>query len=233
VEVWRYGLPAMTPDVVDHVAGCQAAHRRLIDHLHDLVASGALTDDVVRSPSRLPGWSVGHVLAHLARNADSHTRVIDGAGRGEVLTQYEGGTAQRAADIDRDAARPAAVHVADVESSAATLEAAWARAREWGWNGRWITPFEGDVPIDSLPMRRWREVEIHHADLGFDGFGVDDWSPAYVRNELRRRTMEWTSRQPMGMATLPSAALALAPNTRLAWLMGRVVPDGLEPVPFG
>jgi maleylpyruvate isomerase len=33
----------------------------------------------------------------------------------------------------------------------------------------------------------------------------------------------------MGMTPLPAAALALPPTTRLAWMMGRVEVDGLEP----
>ena len=34
-----------------------------------------LGDDDVRRPSGLPAWTVGHVLAHVARNADSHVRL--------------------------------------------------------------------------------------------------------------------------------------------------------------
>jgi maleylpyruvate isomerase len=30
-----------------------------------------LTDQQAREPSRLPGWSRGHVVTHLARNADA------------------------------------------------------------------------------------------------------------------------------------------------------------------
>ncbi|MDP9404828.1 MAG: maleylpyruvate isomerase N-terminal domain-containing protein, partial [Actinomycetota bacterium] len=43
-----------------------------------LTTTAGLGDDAVAGPSALPGWSVGHVLGHLARNADSHT----GRGRG-------------------------------------------------------------------------------------------------------------------------------------------------------
>jgi hypothetical protein len=34
----------------------------------------------------------------------------------------------------------------------------------------------------------------------------------------------------MGMSGLPPLALALSENERLAWLFGRVTPDGLEQV---
>ncbi|MET0910545.1 MAG: maleylpyruvate isomerase N-terminal domain-containing protein, partial [Ilumatobacteraceae bacterium] len=42
-------------------------------------------------PSLLPGWTRGHVLTHIARNADSFVRLLEAAGRGEVVTQYAGG----------------------------------------------------------------------------------------------------------------------------------------------
>ena len=42
------------------LAGCRASHRRLDE------AIAGLTDEQARQPSRLPGWTVGHVLTHLA-----------------------------------------------------------------------------------------------------------------------------------------------------------------------
>lgn len=35
-----------------------------------LATASALTDEQVRAASLLPGWSRGHVLTHIARNAD-------------------------------------------------------------------------------------------------------------------------------------------------------------------
>ena len=65
-----------------------------------------LDDETARRPSLLPGWTVGHVLAHLARNADGMRGMLDGGGRGEVAAQYPGGAAQREADIAAGAGRP-------------------------------------------------------------------------------------------------------------------------------
>jgi maleylpyruvate isomerase len=221
-----------TREIDHHVAGCTAAHERLLDHLGERAAAGGRISAVLEGPSRLPGWSVGHVITHLARNADSFVRVIDGASRGEVLDQYVGGPDGRAAEIEGQAGRPAAEQFADLRRSIADLDEAWNRARATGWTGRWRGAIAGEQPIAELPFRRWREVEIHHADLGLPGFGFDDWSPRYVTEELNRRTMEWSARHPMGLTALPAAALALAPARRLAWLMGRETPAGLEPVRF-
>jgi hypothetical protein len=42
--------------------------------------------------------------------------------------------------------------------------------------------------------------------------------------------MAWAARRPMGLTDLPAAAQALPPNRRLAWLMGRLDPEGLPHV---
>ena len=49
----------------DAVEGCAAAHQRLLADLD------SLEDAEIGRPSLLPGWTVGHVLTHLGRNADS------------------------------------------------------------------------------------------------------------------------------------------------------------------
>jgi hypothetical protein len=57
------------------------------------------------------------------------------------------------------------------------------------------------------------------------------WSPGYVREDLRRTTEAYQAQQPNGQGQLPAAALALVPNERLAWLLGRHWPDGLHEAP--
>jgi maleylpyruvate isomerase len=215
-------------DLDRHVKGCAAAHQRLLAHLDE-----GLTDELVGQPSLLPGWTVGHVLAHLARNAESHIVMIEAACRGEVGHQYPGGVDQRSADIAAGAARGATEQITDVRRSIWKLEQAWAGCTAQGWQGSGIGAIAGPMPIADLPFRRWREVEIHHRDLGLAGFTIADWSSGYIRDELRRQEMVYRSRFPMGVGTgLPAVALALEPHVRLAWLMGRAIPEGLDPVPF-
>src|SRR5580658_1203131 len=79
------------------IDGCTASHRRLLATVDGLDEAG------VRAPSRLEGWTVGHVLTHLARNADSHTRMLRAALRGESVEQYAGGAEERAANIEAGA----------------------------------------------------------------------------------------------------------------------------------
>lgn len=36
-----------------------------------------VTDPIARKPSLLPGWTVGHVVTHLARNVEAMCRRVD------------------------------------------------------------------------------------------------------------------------------------------------------------
>lgn len=182
------------------LAGCRAAHERLDAAIRDL------TDEQARRPSRLPGWTVGHLLTHLARNADSVVRRLDGAARGEVLSQYEGGREGRAADIEAGAHRSAAELVADVAASSARCDAACAAAAPEVWT-RTIVGLAGDeAPAASMAFSRWREVEVHHVDLGL-GLEPADWPPELVARWL-----------PDLLATLPART---DPAGLLAWTIGR------------
>lgn len=165
------------------------------------------------------------MVTHLARNADGHRRMIEGAGRGLVLEQYEGGVDGRNAGIDAGATRSAEVVLADFVSATVALEAAW-ESTDWRGTGR--RTLAGESPIDRLPFLRSREVALHGVDLDI-GMELSDLDPLYVRLELARLEMLWTARQPMGLTPLPAAALALTPTDRLGWLTGRIDVDGLAP----
>ena len=207
------------------VEGLAASHQLLLERL------GNLTDDMVARPSLLPEWTVGHVLAHIALQGDSITRLFRAAELGEMVDQYEGGFAARVAAIERDASLSADEHVTGVRRSIYALEGAIASARE-GWYGsaRMVSGIE--VPVTDLPLRRWREVEVHMGDLGLAELqcvGPDSWSLDYVRHDLSVMTMQWKSRGSMGLTDLPSQIRTQSPTVRLGWLMGRVTIDGLAP----
>jgi maleylpyruvate isomerase len=199
----------MNPKVRADLDGCRSAHARLMETVE------TVTDEMARQPSKLPGWTVGHLLTHLARNADSHLRRIEGAVRDEVVDQYAGGRAGREADIEAGAPRPAAELVADVRDTAAALDAAWASLPEEAW-GRYTRAVSGALlPMEALPFSRWREVEVHHADLGL-GFGFQDWPAAFVAHEL-----------PRALDTVPDRLADLGARRQLcAWLLGRAPDPG-------
>lgn len=135
------------------------------------------TDGWARQPSLLPGWTRGHVLSHLARNADAMVRALAGAARGDRIPMYDGEDA-RAAEIQAGAGRPAAELAADVTESADRLEDTWSRLTDADWRREAVTR-AGPVPALRLIGMRWREVEIHRVDLA-DGYGPGDWPASFV-----------------------------------------------------
>lgn len=198
---------------LDHVADAQGRLLTLIS---------GLTDGEARRASLLPGWSVSHVLTHVARNADSHRRRAEAAARGEVVDQYPGGFEGRAREIETGARRDAATVVADVDSSARTLRATWERLPPSAW-GRPTRDVAGhERPLRALPCRRWQELEVHAVDLGL-GIGHRDWPEDFVATWLPRLRSTLGGRLPVGATppTLPD------PRDELAWLYGRLDDPGL------
>ena len=115
-----------------HVAGCAESHQRLLQSLD------SLTDDQCREPSALPGWTRGHVLSHLARNAESHVHVLQCAARGEVGEQYVGGAKARKEGIESHANDSAESLVNAVRKSIYALEGQWAATNSEGWQGHGV-----------------------------------------------------------------------------------------------
>ncbi len=141
------------------VAAVESAQRWLTATVADL------SDEQVGGPSRLPGWSRAHVLAHLARNADGNRDMVEGALLGEERSQYPGGAEQRAADIETGARLPRAELFDDLTTSNAALLAAWRRmpADAWDRTGVWLA--FGRQPVRRGIASRRREVLVHLVDL--------------------------------------------------------------------
>jgi maleylpyruvate isomerase len=209
-------------DLQRDLDGVRAAHQRLAERL------AGLTDARARQPSLLPGWTVGHVLAHVARNAQGMQGMVEAAANGGVAPMYPGGLQQREADIEQGAGRRAVELVADVVATSAALESACAALSAQQWeHGSGITVF-GPIPIADVPSRRWREAVVHHTDLGLGGDWAD-WPADFVEMELGRLPAQWASRHTPGATTLPAQALAVSDHHRVAWLLGRAEIEGLAP----
>lgn len=157
----------------------------MIDHAHDLVsvrdaterlliAAAKLDNASVTQPSRLPGWTRSHVLAHLSRNADALVNVLEG--RPMYVSAHA-----RDADVERDAPRPLAAHLADLRDSAARFQAAGAAPADWS---RTVELRNGVTDSASrVPFRRWVEVELHHVDLGI-GYELEDLPAEFTQREI-------------------------------------------------
>ena len=190
------------------IDGCADAHRRLATTVV------GLSDSETRHPSLLPGWTRGHVLSHLARNAEAMVRRVEAAKHGEMIEQYSGGVAGRAAEIEAGADRRAKDLVADVVAWSDRLDACFISLDDDCW-ALPVRSIQGEVhPVARLPFRRWREVEVHLVDLGL-GSEPDEWSEAFVDR------------------VLPSLLAGVEHRTDrralTAWLLGRGTPPDLEP----
>ena len=179
----------------------------------------AVDDDTVRAPCLLPGWTVGHLLTHLARNADSHVRRTVAAVEGVVVDQYPGGPEERAAEIEAGAGRPAAVILGDLATSSARMLEEWAEAPSRAWAGITRDSGGGERPLSELPGRRWLEVEVHLVDLGL-GPTHRDWTDEFVAARLPGLRAGLPARLPAG-AEAPGPG-TLDDRDELAWLYGRL-----------
>ena len=195
---------------------CRAAHQRL------LATVAGISDRQIAAPSRLPAWTVGHVLTHLVGNADGHARRLRGALLGEDLPKYEGGSAQRAQEIDDGAARPAAEIIADLHASQSQLEDLFAESSVAGWPNPWRCE-GGSYGPRGCPAHRLREVEMHHVDLGL-GYEPAHWPDDYVAWDLD-----------VLLSTVPERLTdPLQRRYLMAWLAGRgPLPSELSMAPWG
>ncbi len=145
------------------------------DHAGSLVLASVrgFTDDQARAASRLPGWSRGHLLTHLARNADGVRGMVEGAIAGEEREQYPHGAEGRAADIEAGAGRDPATLVTDFETSDRALVDAWHRMPDDAWTrtGAWLAT--GRQPMDYTLRSRRRELLVHWVDLGLGATPAD------------------------------------------------------------
>ncbi|UFR05144.1 maleylpyruvate isomerase family mycothiol-dependent enzyme [Streptomyces sp. Go40/10] len=190
----------------------------MTDHAHDLACVREATDRLLTAvakldnvalaePSRLPGWSRGHVLAHLARNADALLNVL------QDRPMYASAEA-READIERDAPRPLEAQVADVRESAARFQAAGDAPADWT---RTVELRNGVLDSAAqVPFRRWAEVELHHVDLGI-GYELEDLPAEFLERET-----DFLADRFSGHPDVP--ATRLTDGTR-AWTTGRAAED--------
>nr|WSW69867.1 maleylpyruvate isomerase family mycothiol-dependent enzyme [Streptomyces sp. NBC_00995] len=176
----------------------------MTDHVHDLAALRQATDRLLRAteklddaalaePSRLPGWSRGHVVAHLSRNADALVNVLQGR---PMYADSE----TRDGDIERDAPRPQAEQLADLAASAGRFVDAASAPADWS---RTVTMRNGVTESASrIPFRRRGEVELHHVDLGV-GYELED-----LPDEFTAREIDFLADRFAGHAAVVSTGLA-------------------------
>lgn len=142
------------------------------EHTTRLLDTVAALDEV-STPTLCEGWSRGHVVTHLARNAEAISRLSEWALTGVAQEMYPGGTAGRDAAIEEGSTRALPQLLDDLRSTARELTPK-------------LDALDGDlvatevelrgglrVPAQLLAFLRLREVVFHHVDL-VAGFTFDD-----------------------------------------------------------
>jgi maleylpyruvate isomerase len=233
--------------VTDPAAAAAALASRVAASTGTLLQTAAgITDQQARGSSLLPGWSRGHVLSHLARNADSIANLLIWA-RTRVETPQYASLEAREEGVSAGAGWPAAELAADIAATAAELQAEVTRLapRDWGFPVRGLRG--GEHPAWYSLWRRLAELEIHHADLDA-GYGPDDWPADFAAQGLARVAADFAREgcpsvllcspggrtYQLGQAGAPVTAEISGSSSRLlAWLTGRGTGAGLTSRPAG
>ncbi len=187
--------------------------------------------DAFTAPSLLPGWTVGHVVTHLARNADGLRRVLVGARVEQQLLPYDSPQA-RVDDIEHGATRSTDTIALDLVAADRHLAETIDDLPQHSWAFTIDLGRGGPAPASVVLTTRLGEVELHHADLGVDD-GLDQLSDAQAgrllaaiqHSYVRTRAVPAMTLRPDGAApiTVRGGGVVVA-GTNLGlvrWLSGR------------
>ena len=211
-------------------------HETVLATTRYLEALTVLGDDDCRAPSLLPGWTRGHVITHLSRNADGLVNLLHWGQSGEPSPMYVSQD-QRNADIEHGAARPAAELKQDaIASSGRFLQAANELHTKRFDTLVTRTPGSTPFPVTKVAGMRRLEVEVHHADLDV-GYTPRDWPADFTAHLVERRRRELGERPMTWRLTDTGETMKLGEggpeilghSADLAWwLIGRGSGEGLE-----
>ncbi|MEP6666956.1 MAG: maleylpyruvate isomerase family mycothiol-dependent enzyme [Nocardioidaceae bacterium] len=176
----------MVVDVSARIDALVASTESLLQSIKDL------TDDRAREASLMPDWSRGHVLTHIARNADAMINLATWARTGTETLMYAS-REQRNTDIAAGSGRSAVELTEDVRTTHERMLAelrelpvdAWSTPIRWGAKNR-----SGEA--SAIPFLRRTEVEVHHVDLSLD-YTLAHLPEDFVEDMLVEVTREYSA----------------------------------------
>jgi maleylpyruvate isomerase len=200
------------------------------------------------TPSLLPGWSRGHVVSHLARNADALVNLLSWARTGIEHPAYPS-RVDREAGINSGADRLGQVQREDLVAASGRFLVEAARLSESDWAALVQHPSGHPMAAAEIPSTRLFEVWTHLVDLDA-GVGFDAVVPGHfdalldraVRPYLRRTDgtavrvhaelpdgsqREWD----LAVGTEADTVLRGPASAVLAWLTGRPGSSALDGTP--
>ncbi len=216
-------------DVSGAVDALAEATSRLLAAVDAAIAKGG--PDAFAAPSRLPGWTIGHVVTHLARNADGLRRVLVGAKVGEQLQPYASPQA-RTDDIEAGALRSTETIATDFREADQELAGTIHSFPDQLWSATVDLGKGGPTTADVILAARLGEVELHHHDLGVDaGLALLDDTrarlllAALLRSYVRTREVGALTLLPDGAETIAvrggGPEIAGTAVDLVGWLAGR------------
>ncbi|MEV6715707.1 maleylpyruvate isomerase family mycothiol-dependent enzyme [Lentzea sp. NPDC051208] len=214
------------------------AVREATDVLYEVVEE--LDEAAVRGQSLLPGWTRGHVITHLARNADALVNLLTWARTGVEHQAYTSRT-DRDADIEEGSHRLLQVLKADLDSACQRFDVACREFPAHAWRSEVTAPKGQPIPASVVPLYRLREIWIHLIDLNA-GVGFGDLPADFVEEFLDDAVRQFEGRvDPFGVeVTLPDGSqrswtlngpasrtsVSGSASAVLGWLTGRT--DGSD-----
>jgi maleylpyruvate isomerase len=212
-----------------------AASTKALDHTLE-----SLTDEQCREPSLLPGWSRGHVLTHLARNADALLNLVGWARTGDEQPMYPSREFRDAA-IEEGSGRSADELRQDLTTAQHRLVAAWGELTDEQWARRIRWGFaDHESAATRIPLLRRTEIEVHHVDLDL-GYTIAHWPEGFVEELLAETAEEFSMRETVpgfvlvgndGEGRWPVKGggpdITGPPPALLGWLLGRTDGTGLH-----
>ena len=203
-------------------------------------AAAGLEPAQLREPSRLETWSRGHVLSHLARNADALTNLLTWARTGVESRMYSSPD-DRERGIRAGADRELPEQLADLAGSGSRFLAAAtavpAARRSFG-----VISGQGrQIPADEVPWLRAREVWLHLVDLdaGYDigilpdalawtlAEDVAAWMTPRIASTVELRA-DGHGTIRLGPGASAGGVVEGSPQLIAGWLTGRAGPAGLS-----
>lgn len=194
----------------------------------------ALPDAAFAEPSALPGWSRGHVVAHLALNGEGLAGVMRGLTIGEEIPMYASSD-RRDADITELAGKGAATVRDRLYAGCTLFQDAWEHLPDAALAGSFLrTPGAEPWPAAQLLRMRHSEVEIHHADL-LAGYSSAHWPEDFLDATFNRVVGDREHEVPMVLRT-PDGDVRLGDGGPVVtgsradltwWLLGRGEGQGL------
>lgn len=177
-----------------------------------------LDDAALCQPTRLTGWTRGHVVSHLARNADGLVNLLHWARTGIESPMYTS-PADRDAAINEGANRLARVQQEDLRAADERFFMATEIMSESDWEAHVLNGQALPIGVSLVPWMRLTEVLVHLVDLDV-GPGFDD--VVELAGEQAELLIDYVATRYDERPGIPSVRLAvdLPSGAQHTWLLG-------------